>query len=361
GSATFVNLQRPEEEVAREFEERIRGPVLTSPRADLEGLPVTDVYPQQLPDLFSGQPLFLVGKFHGTGEGVLRLTGRVRGQERRFEVPVRFPEAAPENSALRSLWARQRIEELTVQGYRGETTEVVQGITATALQYGLMSKYTSFVAVEQVARVEPGKDPLKELVPVHLPEGVSYAGVSGELSREEIPPGDPVISVRAPRDARRVTAYFPFGLVKPLTYDTVYGAWRGRFLVPLDVKDGYYSVIIAAELANGSVVRHEVRYRLDSKGNDFDVKLSSSELVPGGTLKLDVDAVEFTKEVSVYCELFGEEQLQLETKDGVRFHRELWVPAHATPGEYELVFVARDNAGNRFERREKVRVHAALE
>ncbi|HZI11605.1 MAG TPA: VIT domain-containing protein, partial [Myxococcus sp.] len=49
GSATFVNLQRPEEEVAREFEERIRGPVLTSPRADLEGLPVTDVYPQALP------------------------------------------------------------------------------------------------------------------------------------------------------------------------------------------------------------------------------------------------------------------------------------------------------------------------
>ncbi len=109
------------------------------------------------------------------------------------------------------------------------------------------------------------------------------------------------------------------------------------------------------------MVRHEVRYRLDSKGNDFDVKLSATELVPGDTLKLHVDAVEFTKEVSVYCELLGEEQLLLETKDGVRFHRELWVPAHATPGEYELVFVARDNAGNRFERREKVRVHAALE
>jgi Ca-activated chloride channel family protein len=361
GSSTFVNLRRPEDEVASEFETRIRGPVLTSLRTELDGLPVADVYPKVLPDLFSGQPLFLVGKFHGTGEGVLRISGRVRGVERRFEVPVRFPEAAPENSALRSLWARQRIEELTVEGYRGESPEVVQGITATALQYGLMSKYTSFVAVEQVARTAPGGESVKELVPVHLPEGMSYAGVFGELSREEIPPGDPIISVRAPRDARRVTAYFPFGLVKPLTFDTVTGGWRGRFLVPLSVKDGYYEVVIAAELPDGRVLRREVRYRLDSKGNDFDVTLSSMELAQGDTLKLEVDAVETTKEVSVYGELFGEEQRLLETKDGLRFSGELKVPCDAAPGEYELVFVARDPAGNRFERREKVRVHATVQ
>ncbi|WP_163988967.1 VIT domain-containing protein [Pyxidicoccus caerfyrddinensis] len=361
GSSTFVNLRRPEDEVAREFETRIRGPVLTSLRTELDGLPVADVYPKVLPDLFSGQPLFLVGKFHGTGEGVLRISGRVRGMERHFEVPVSFPEAAPENSALRSLWARQRIEELTVEGYRGESPEVVQGITATALQYGLMSKYTSFVAVEQVARTAPGGESVKELVPVHLPEGMSYAGVFGELSREEIPPGDPIISVRAPRDARRVTAYFPFGLVKPLTFDTVTGGWRGRFLVPLSVKDGYYEVVIAAELPDGRVLRREVRYRLDSKGNDFDVTLSSMELAQGDTLKLEVDAVETTKEVSVYGELFGEEQRLLETKDGLRFSGELKVPCDAAPGEYELVFVARDPAGNRFERREKVRVHATVQ
>ncbi|QSQ26672.1 VWA domain-containing protein [Pyxidicoccus parkwayensis] len=357
GSSTFVNLQRPEDEVASEFETRIRGPVLTSLRAELDGMPVNSVYPKVLPDLFAGQPLFMVGRFHGTGDGVLRITGRVRGVERRFEVPVHFPEVAPENSALRSLWARQRIEELTVQGYRGETPEVVEGITSTALTYGLMSKYTSFVAVEQVARTEPNGPSVKEVVPVHLPEGVSYAGVFGELSREEIPPGDPIISVRAPKDARRVTAYFPFGLVKPLTFDPVTGAWRGRFLVPLSVKDGYYEVVIAAELPDGQVLRREVRYRLDSKGNEFDVTLSSAEVAAGGMLKLDVDAVEATKEVSVYSELFGEEQHQLETKDGLRFTGELTVPRDAVPGEYELVFVARDSAGNRFERREKVRVN----
>ena len=361
GASTFVNLRRPEDEVAREFESRIRGPVLTSVRVDTEALPVSDVYPRVMPDLFSGQPLFLVGKFHGTGEGLLRITGRVRGQERRFEVPLHFPAAAPEHSALRSLWARQRIEELTVENYRGERPEVVQAITATALRYRLMSKYTSFVAVEEVARTQPGGESMRELVPVELPEGTSYAAVSGELSREEIPPGDPIISVQAPKNARRVTAYFPFGLVKPLTFDTVSGYWRGRFLVPLWVRDGYYDVLVAVEMKDGTVRRREVRYRLDSKGNDIEVTLSSRLLAPGQTLRLDVDAVEATKEVSVYGELFGDAQHLLETHDGQRFTRELSVPVGTEPGEYELVLVARDPAGNRFERREKVRVALSVE
>ncbi|WP_257460137.1 VIT domain-containing protein [Archangium lipolyticum] len=361
GASTFVNLRRPEAEVAQEFESRIRGPVLTSVRVDTDGLPVSDVYPRVMPDLFSGQPLFLIGKFHGSGEGLLRITGRVRGQERHFDVPVTFPASAPEHASLRSLWARQRIEELSVENYRGEKPEVVQAITATALQYRLMSKYTSFVAVEEVARTQPGGDPVRELVPVELPEGTSYAAVSGELSREEIPPGDPIISVAAPRNARRVTAYFPFGLVKPLTFDTASGLWRGRFLVPLFVEDGYYDVLVAVEMKDGTVRRREVRYRLDSKGNDFEVALSTRVLAPGQALRLEVDAVEATREVSVYGELFGDEQLLLETRDGLRFSRELVVPAGTGPGDYELVLVARDAAGNRFERREKVRVALSVE
>ena len=352
GASTLVNLNRPEEDVAREFEQRMRGPVLTSVVVDTDGLPVSDVYPKSVPDLFAGQPLFLVGKFTGTGDGVLRISGRVRGQVRRFDVPVHFPEVAPEHDSLKSLWARQRIEELTVEGYRGETPEVVQGITDTALQYHLMSRYTSFVAVEQVARTAPNGESVREMVPVQLPDGM----VSGALSREEIPPGDPIISVRAPRNARRVTAYFPFGLVKPLTFDSLTRSWRGRFLVPLGVSDGYYTVFIIAELADGRVERSEVRYRLDSQGNDFDVVLSQKELAPGDTLTFDVDAVEATQEVSVYGDLFGEDQQLLDSQDGLRFNKSLVIPEGTPAGSYELVFVARDAAGNRFERRETLRV-----
>ena len=127
------------------------------------------------------------------------------------------------------------------------------------------------------------------------------------------------------------------------------------------MKDGYYDV--AVEMKDGTVRRREVRYRLDSQGNDFEATLSSRLLAPGQTLRLEVDAVEATREVSVYGGLFGDEQWLLETRDGLRFSRELVVPEQAgtEPRECELVLVARDAAGNRFERREKIRVALTVE
>jgi len=355
GSSTFVNLRRPEAEVAAEFETRIRGPVLTSLKVDLGGLPVDEVYPRQLADLFEGQPLFLVAKYHGAGAGVVRVQGQVRGVPRTFEVKVTLPEVEKDNVALKSLWARQRIQQLSEESYGRETPEVVNAITETALQYSLMSKYTSFVAVEDVVRVDPSKT-VTEAVPVQLPEGTSYAGVFGELSREEIPPGDPLISVRAPKTAKRVTAYFPFGLVKPLFHDRVTDRWRGRFLVPATVKDGWYEVQISAELADGTVARREVRYKLDSKAPEFQVRLDKRAARPGESVRLDADGLEPTKEISVYCALLGEDQLLLATTDQLHFTRTVELPKTAKPGTYELVFVARDAAGNRFEARQTLEI-----
>ncbi len=355
GASTFVNLRRPEAEVAAEFETRIRGPVLTSLSVDSGTLPLVEVYPKQLNDLFEGQPLFLVAKYRGAGSGVVRVQGDVRGVTRTFEVKVNLPEVEQANASLKSLWARQRIQDLTEQSYGRESPELVQAITQTALTYSLMSKYTSFVAVEEVVRVDPSKT-VTEIVPVELPEGTSYAGVFGELSREEIPPGDPLISVKAPKNARRVTAYFPFGLVKPLFYDRVTDHWRGRFLVPTTVKDGWYEVQIAAELADGTVSRREVRFKLDSKAPDFVVQLTKRVVHPGESLRIDADGLEPTKEISVFCAVLGDEQLLLATTDQLHFTRMVEIPKGAKPGRYELVFVARDAAGNRFEARQQVEV-----
>ena len=356
GTSTFVDLRRSEAAVAEEFEARIRGPVLTSLGVELGSLPIDDVYPKSFNDLFEGQPLFLVAKYYGSGTGVVRVRGEVRGQPRTFEVNVTLPEVEPANSALKSLWARQRIQALTEESYGHETPELVTSITETALRYSLMSQYTSFVAVEETRRVGPSETLTTEAVPVELPLGTSYSGVFGELSREEIPPGDPLISVKAPRTARRVTAYFPFGLVKALVYDRVTDAWRGRFLVPATVKDGWYQVQLAVELADGTVARREVRYKLDSKAPDFEVRLDRHAVRAGEKVRLDADGLEPTKELSVYCPLFGEEQLLLETTDQLHFTRTVELPRSAKPGTYELVFVARDTAGNRFEARQKLEV-----
>jgi Ca-activated chloride channel family protein len=91
-----------------------------------------------------------------------------------------------------------------------------------------------------------------------------------------MPPGDPVLRVHAPIDAIRVTAYFPFGLVKDLGYDAAEEIWACRFLVPNDVGDGEYRVRVVMEQADGTVRVSEVPYTIDTEAPDLDVELAAT-------------------------------------------------------------------------------------
>jgi hypothetical protein len=56
---------------------------------------------------------------------------------------------------------------------------VVAEVTALALEYRLMSPYTSFVAVDEGERVNPDGEPRRVDQALPLPEGVSFEGVFG--------------------------------------------------------------------------------------------------------------------------------------------------------------------------------------
>jgi Ca-activated chloride channel homolog len=76
---------------------------------------------------------------------------------------------------VRSLWARLRIEDLARrQTLAGDPNgDLAESIRATALEYSLMSAYTSFVAVDATERTagERGTT-VNQAVPV--PAGVRY-------------------------------------------------------------------------------------------------------------------------------------------------------------------------------------------
>ena len=57
--------------------------------------------------------------------------------------------------------------------------DIKEEIINVALEYHLMTQYTSFVAVEKMIVTEGGK-PRTIAVPVEMPEGVSYEGIFGE-------------------------------------------------------------------------------------------------------------------------------------------------------------------------------------
>jgi hypothetical protein len=138
---------------------------------------------------------------------------------------IELPEVNSGNQALGTLWARRRIQELMTQMNQGEKPEIVDQVTNLALEFRLMSAYTSFVAVEEKVVNEGGE--LKTIqVPVPIPEMVSYEGVFG--------PGSMFAGMKGHgmRAERRATA--PAPTTAPSLYGGNYRGGYGRALADLD-------------------------------------------------------------------------------------------------------------------------------
>src|SRR5262245_23662745 len=185
GEVEYVGLNEDGSAAAKRFHERVRNPVLTDISIDWNGLPVTDVYPQRIPDLFSAKPLILSGRFTSPANGVLHLKGKLAGAGFSRDIQVSFPETMATHDVLSSLWARRRIDDLMLQDYGGAQSgnmkaELKQTITQVGLEYRLMTQFTSFVAVEEMV-VTDGGQPRRIDVPVEVPEGVNQAMVDPRM------------------------------------------------------------------------------------------------------------------------------------------------------------------------------------
>jgi Ca-activated chloride channel homolog len=192
GEVEYVALNDDGSAAAKRFHERVRSPLLTDISIDWAGLPVADIYPKRIPDLFSAKPVVVCGRYTGGGKGAIQLKGHAAGRDFVREIAVELPESEPRRDVLARLWARTRIDELMSQDYNGiqngtARQEVSEQITQLGLEFRLMTQFTSFVAVEEMT-VTDGGTPRRIEVPVEMPEGVSHEGIFGEKDEEKYAP-----------------------------------------------------------------------------------------------------------------------------------------------------------------------------
>jgi Ca-activated chloride channel family protein len=190
GEVEYVALNDDGSAAARRFHERVRNPLLTDISVDWNGMPVSDVYPERIPDLFGAKPVILTGRYTAAGRGVIRLKGKMAGKEFEREIAVNFPEAETQHNVLSSLWARQRIDDLMGKDYNGlqqgeMKPELKETIASLGIEYGLMTQFTSFVAVEEMI-VTDGGQPRRIDVPVEVPEGVNREAVEEREDRRAL-------------------------------------------------------------------------------------------------------------------------------------------------------------------------------
>ena len=179
GEPFIVTQESEAPAVAEKFREYIQTPLLTDIAVKANGFDVYDVYPAHLPDLLAQRPVIVFGKWRGPVTGTFELRGRNgRGEyATTFDVTAAQPDEG--NRALRYLWARSRISELSDYGSAETSPERVKEITGLGLKYNLLTPYTSFIAVrEQVTNNQGSAEDVEQ--PLPLPVGVSDLAVGSE-------------------------------------------------------------------------------------------------------------------------------------------------------------------------------------
>ena len=158
GVAEYVEPREDIEVKVSSFFTKINHPVLTNLSLDMGAVETDLVYPREMPDLFRGTQVTLIGRYRNAGDiplTNLRLTGRTGGQTRTFDYQnLRFPLDSGSNDFLPRLWATRRVGWLMEQvRSNGEQKELTDEITDLGTRYGIVTPYTSYLALESAEAV----------------------------------------------------------------------------------------------------------------------------------------------------------------------------------------------------------------
>ena len=173
GAVAYLGPNDSAAQIMEDFFSRISHPALTDLKIDWGGLHVTEVYPATLPDLFVGRPVILSGRFAGTQDTTIRLNGQAVDQPLQVPIPANISNVTATHAALPTVWARMKIAALSNQSAYEPDNQLPEQLKQVALDYSLMSPFTTFVAVDSISRTEGSVDPTVP-VAVPVPEGVNY-------------------------------------------------------------------------------------------------------------------------------------------------------------------------------------------
>lgn len=161
GEAYIITNETDAKKVGSKLIDEISTPVWSHIEIDWGNFGVYDVEPIPIPDLFAARPLILYGKYSGKFCGNVTLKGQTAFGEYEQTLSAGDSEMV-DSEALRYLWARNRIKYISDYAsyfeddvrfrYQSETPHHQQEITELGLKYNLLTKYTSFLAVDDRVR-----------------------------------------------------------------------------------------------------------------------------------------------------------------------------------------------------------------
>ncbi len=184
----LVSYVRPNERIDEEVSElfsKIQTPVLSNLELDFGGILVEEIYPPELPDLFSGTQLMVAGRYRlaagDSGRSTIRLSGSVNSEKYVYSIRADFKagsEASEVNSFIPRLWAARKIGYLLNQiRHQGENSEWVDAVIGLSIRYGIITPYTSFLIEEDLFSGEGWDEAAHELAQEYAGSAVGAEAV----------------------------------------------------------------------------------------------------------------------------------------------------------------------------------------
>ena len=194
GMADYVEPKEDLEVKVSNFFTKVNYPVLTDLNLDFGGVKTDLIYPRGIPDVFRGSQVTLIGRYSNPAalEAIkLKLSGKANSALKSYTYDsLRFPLREDANDYLPRLWATRRVGWLMEQiRANGEQKELRDEVVDLGTRYGIVTPYTSYLALEgretSLNSVAPRQSQVMDL-PMNR-RGVVSGGLSG--APKAAPPG----------------------------------------------------------------------------------------------------------------------------------------------------------------------------
>ena len=155
GQSVYVSPNEDIEAPVSALYTKIGSPMMTDVALDiqLDGGATSRVYPRQMPDLFRGDQLVVVGRYRKGGEAKINLAGSAGGRKQSFPFHATFADSSSDdtNAFVARLWATRRIGEIIDDlDLHDHNQELVDELVALSQRHGILTPYTSFLADDRV-------------------------------------------------------------------------------------------------------------------------------------------------------------------------------------------------------------------
>lgn len=155
GLADYLSNQDEVGRKIRLMQAKLAAPAAENLNVRFDGIDVYDLAPERIPNLYRGQQLVLLGRYKGTGDAKLTITGEFLGKPETLSATLAFPSADLDNPQIQRMWAWRKVDSLTARvREQGESPGLKKEIVDLGTRYSIVTPYTAFLVLENEAEYQ---------------------------------------------------------------------------------------------------------------------------------------------------------------------------------------------------------------